>query len=533
MRSTFRRLTLSAAVGAIALALAACTGPASSVSVDNSPATERMEVSIGYNNNSSWDALNTGSAFAMAAQNHIYEPLWDAEAVTRKPFAALAAVLPSADELKSTQWTVKLRTGAKWQDGDPVTADDVVFSFGRVLDPGTKVITNGFFSQWLDSVTKVDDQTVKISMKFPFTYALQRFSIVKIMPKHVFEGKTDDFLKQGKNAVGSGPYKVAAHEDTSFTRLVLADTYNGPLKPTVKQMQWNVAVDPAARLASLTSASNAVQISDNIPTDGIAQLQSKGLTVEGKDSMNMLGLAFNTNKAPFNDKRVRQALRMAIDTQKLIDVSISGQGTPATSFLQESSPYYNKAATQYSYNPEKAKELLKEAGIKTPIQVTLMSSNISWTKVAVNTIKEGWDAVGVTTTLDVVETAQFNSRLAAGDPADAVTFSGNPNQFGQDPDLNIRWFYSPTSQFMPWNKWSDTAEYKALDTQLLTAMKATSQADATASMNKALDAIAEEAVVYPVMHMKLFTAWDPKKVSGVQALDIPGVNLLNAKRLAP
>lgn len=532
MRVKSTHLARAATVSGLALALVACSGPASSVNVDNVPATDRMEVSIGYNNNSSWDPLNTGSAFAMAAHNHVYEPLWDAEAVTRKPFAALAAALPTDAEASSTEWTVKLREGAKWQDGQPVTADDVVFSFDRVLSAEAKVITNGFFSQWLESVTKVDDQTVKLTMKFPFTYALQRFSIVKIMPKHVFDGKGDDFLKQGKNALGSGPYEVAAHEDTSFTRFTLADTYNGPLKPTVKQMQWNVAVDQAARLASLTAASNAVQISDNIPTEGIKQLKEKGLTVEGKDSMNMLGLAFNTSKAPFDSKKVRQALRHAIDTKKLIDVAISGEGTPATSFLQKSSPYFNEAATQYDYDPAKAKALLKEAGVKTPIKVRLLSSNISWTRVAVNTIKEGWDAVGVETTLDVVETAQFNSKLAAGDDADAVTFSGNPNQFGQDPDLNIRWFYSPTSQFMPWNKWSETPEYKALDAQLMAAMQAKTQAEATKDMNEALDTIADEAVVYPVMHMKLFTAWDAKKVTGVQALDIPGVNLLNAKRIA-
>ncbi|MCW3156968.1 ABC transporter substrate-binding protein [Micropruina sonneratiae] len=532
MSATTRRLGRGAAVSGLLLALVACSGPASSVNVDDVPAAERIEVSIGYNNNSSWDPLNTGSAFAMAAQNHIYEALWDAEAVTRKPYAALAAALPTDDELTSKTWTVKLRDGAKWQDGQPVTADDVVFSFGRVLDPASKIITTGFFSDWLDSVNKVDDQTVQINMKFPFTYALQRFSIVKIMPKHVFEGKDASFLAQGKNALGSGPYKVAAHEDTSFTRLVLADTYNGPLKPTVKQLQWNVAVDPAARLASLTAASDPVQISDNIPTDGLDQLKQRGLTVEGKDSMNMLGLAFNTSKAPFDNKLVRQALRTAIDTEKLIDVSISGQGTPATSFLQESSPYYNKANTQYTYNQEKAKALLKQAGVSTPIKIRLMSTNISWTKVAVNTIKESWDAIGVETTLDVVETAQFNSKLAAGDDADVVTFSGNPNQFGIDPDLNVRWFYSPTSQFMPWNKWSDTSDYKALMEQLDAALRATSESEATKKMNIALDTIADEAVVYPVMHMKLFTAWDANKIGGVQALDIPGVNLLNATRKA-
>lgn len=528
------RQSAAAAVCAIAvIGTAACSGPASSTNVGQAPATGaagRMDVAIGYNNNSSWDPLNTGSAFAMAAHNHVYEGLWDARPVTREPYPALATALPSEQMKNSTQWTVTLREGATWHDGQPVTADDVVFTFGRILDDEKKVITNAFFSGWLDSVTKVDDRTVKITLKFPFPAALQRFSIAKIMPKHVFEGKEEDFLKQGANAMGSGPYKVAAHEDTAFTTLEKHAGYNGSLTPSAQTMQWNVSVDSAARVGLLTSGVSGVQISDNIPQDSIQNLQGRGLTVEGVDSMNLLGLAFNTSKAPFDDKKVRQALRMAIDTKKLIDVSIAGQGTPATGFLHEASPEYAKATTQFTYDPERAKALLAEAGVKTPIDVTLLSTNISWTRVAVNTIKEGWDAIGVNTTLDVQETAAFNTKLAAGDPADVVTFSGNPNQFGADADLNIRWFYSPSTQFLPWNKWGATPEYAALDEQLQKAMRETDPARHKQLVDQAMNTIADEAVIYPVMHMKLFTAWDPNKIDGVTPLDVPGVNLLGATR---
>lgn len=530
-RRAFLKYTgIMGAAAALTAGLAACGGPKSSGSVAGSAdALDHIDVAIGYNNNSSWDPLNTGSAFAMAAHNHIYEGLWDAEAVTRAPYAALAAEMPA--DVKSTEWTVKLRTGATFHDGKPVTADDVVYSFARVLDADNKVLTNAFFASWLKGVSKVDESTVKITLNFPFSAAVQRFSIVKILPKHVFDGQDADFFKQGKNAVGSGPFKVKAHQDTSFTSFEKFEGYNGSLKPSFTSMQWNVSVDASARVGLLTSGVSGVQISDNIPQDNIDQLKGKDLSVEGVDSMNLLGLAFNTSKAPFNDKRVRQALRMAIDAQKLIDVAIAGKGTPATSFLHTGSPEYNKAATQYDYNIEKAKALLAEAGVK-DLSVTLLSTNISWTKVAVNTIKEGWEAVGVATTLDIQETAAFNSKVAAGEPVDALTFSGNPNQFGADADLNIRWFYSNSNTFLPWNKWSSTAEFKALEGQLDAAIKASNPEEHKTLTNKALDTIADEAVIYPIMHMKLFTAWDPKKLTGVKALDIPGVNLLKATRTA-
>ncbi len=535
-----RRTVLGGLAGGLAaVSLSACGGPQSSYTgggqatgASAGAAPTLIDVAIGYNNNSSWDPLNTGSAFAMAAHNHVYESLWDAEANTRKPYAALAVGVPSDADLKKTEWTVKLRDNATWHDGKPVTADDVVYSVNRVIGSGAKVITTAFFKDWLDSVTKVDDKTISIKLKYAFPFALQRFSILKIMPKHIFDGKNDDFFKSGKNAVGSGPFKVADHSDTAFTKFAKHDTYNGSIKPAFTSMQWNVSVEAAARIGLLTAATGAVQISDNIPQDQIENLKSKGLTVQGVDSMNMLGLAFNTSVAPFNDKRVRQALRMAIDSKKLIQLAIAGQGVPASAFVQSTSPYYNKAKTQFDYNPEKAKALLAEAGVALPIEVRLMSSNIAWLQSSVNTIKEGWDAIGVKTTLDVMETAQFNTKIAGGDKAQAATFSGNPNQFGLDADLNIRWFYSPTSSFDPWNKWTQTPEYKDLDAKLMAAQKESDPAKNKALMNEILDILADQGVIYPVMHMKLFTAWDPKKLDGVAALDIPGVNLLKAKRLA-
>lgn len=520
-----RVLGIVAAGASLALVTGCSAGPQSSTSVGGEKAAGHVEVAIGYNNNSSWDPLNTGSAFAMSAHNHIYEGLWDSSPLDRKPFAALASALP--EDPSSLEWTVDLRKDAMFSDGEPVTAEDVVFSVDRVLSADKPVITSAFFSSWLESAEVVDDDTVTLNLKHAFPYALDRFSILKIMPKHVFDGQADDFYADAKNQVGSGPFTITATEPTSFTAFELNADYNGSLAPKVESMQWNVSVDSAARTSLLTSGVSGVEISDNIPQDAISTLEDKGLTVEGADSMNMLGLAFNTSKAPFDNKRVRQALRKAIDTQKLIDVSIAGKGSPATSFLQESSPYYSEAKTQFEFDAAEAKKILEEEGVS-DLSLTLLSTNISWTSVAVNAIKEDWEAIGVSTTLDVVETAAFNTKVASGDPADVLTFSGNPNQFGADADLNVRWFYSNTNTFMLWNKWGESSEYAALDATLTKAEQADSAETTDKLMTEALNVIADEAVIYPVMHMQLFTAWDPKKVAGVKALNIPGVYMMDA-----
>ncbi len=520
----WRALAGTSVALAVSLAVAACGGPPSSTSVGGAGADDHVEVAIGYNNTAAWDPLNTGSAFAMAANNHIYEPLWDIDPVTREPYPALAKTMPN--DTNATEWTVELREGATWHDGEPVTADDVVYSFERVLAKDPLVITHSFIAPWLEGVTKIDDSTVKIELKFPFRSALDRFPIVKIMPKHVFEGKSSDYLAIADNAVGSGPYEVVESQESSFTSFERHEDYNGPLEASFESMRWNAAVDAASRIGLMMS--RGTQIAENVPPETAGVLEDNGLEVEGVDSMNLLGLAFNAGKEPLDDKRVRQALRMAIDTEKLIDLAVAGEGTPASSFLHESSPAYHKASTQYEYNPEKAKKLLAQAGVD-DLSVRLMSTDISWTRIAVNTIKESWDAIGVETTLDIKDTAAFDSQVAAGEPADALAFSGNPNQFGADADLNIRWFYSASTPFLPWSGWGQTPEYEALDRQLKTAQREVDPEKHQTLTNEAMDMIADQAVIYPVMHMQLFTTWD-EQLDGVRPLDIPGVSLFGVER---
>ena len=191
MSSEFSRrdfLRYSGATGAaaiIASTLAACSGgPASTGSVGAGSNKDLITAVIGYGNDQSWDPTQTASAFAMAGINHIYEGLLDTDPITREPYAALATALPT--DANATAWTFTLREGAKWHDGKPVTADDVVFTFERILDPEANVLVGNFFRSWLREVKKVDDRTVELVFKFAFPDAAPRLTIAKIMPKHVF-----------------------------------------------------------------------------------------------------------------------------------------------------------------------------------------------------------------------------------------------------------------------------------------------------------------------------------------------------------
>lgn len=520
--------TLSAAA-AISATVSACeSGPASTSSVGADGDKELVTAVIGYGNDQSWDPTQTASAFSMAAIDHIYEALVETDPVTREPYPALATALPA--DPAATSWTFTLRDGAKWHDGQPVTIDDVLFSFERILDPTVKPLTGSFFRSWLKEVRKVDDKSVELVFNFPFPDALERLEIAKIMPKHVFGAAGGWDAAKGGKAVGSGPYKQTAHNPKSNTTFEAFADYNGPRRAQFKKMNWLTIVDASARVAKISGAHAEAQISDNIPYANIDQLKGSGLTVEGAKGMNHMFLMFNTGNKPFDDVRVRQALLYAIDTQKMIDVALKGHGTPASSFLNEQNPSYAKASTVYSYDPDKAKSLLAAAGV-TNLSITLMAVNVSWIADCLPTIANSWEAVGIKTTLQPQDTSALFTKMDQSQSYQVVAAASNPNQFGLDPDLILRYNYTAGGVWMKYTKWDSSAAAKALFAAMDTATQEPDPAKKLALTHEYLSAIAEQAVLYPVVHTELMTAWDPKKLSGVRPQGYPGINLLQSKRV--
>jgi peptide/nickel transport system substrate-binding protein len=514
------------AAAAIATTLDACSGPASTSSVGAGGDKDLITAVIGYGNDQSWDPSQTASAFSMAANNHIYEGLVETDPVTRAPYPALATALPT--DTSATTWKFSLRTGAKWHDGEAVTADDVVFSFERFLDP--TATNSAFFRSWLKGVTRTDASTVELAFNFPFPDALPRLSIAKIMPKHVFGAAGGwDEAKAGKT-IGSGPFKHTAHNPKSNDTFEAFDGYNGPRKPLVKKMNWLSIVDASGRVAKISGGHAEAQISDNIPYANISQLQGSGLTVAGAKGMNHMFLMFNTAQKPFNDVRVRQALFYAIDTGKMIDVALKGHGTPASSFLNQQNPAYTKAATVYDYNPEKAKSLLAAAGV-TGLSVTLLAVNVSWLADCLPTIANSWNAIGVKTSLQPQDTSALFTKMDQSQSYQVVAAASNPNQFGLDPDLILRYNYTAGGVWMKYTKWDKGADAQALFAKMDAATKEPDPQQKLALTHQYLDIIAEQAVLYPVVHTELMTAWDPKKLTNIRAQGYPGITLLQSRRL--
>ncbi|MEV5352498.1 ABC transporter substrate-binding protein [Streptomyces sp. NPDC052693] len=528
-RSFLKHTGALGAAAAVSASLSACSsGPESTNDTgDGGSGPDRtLTAVIGYGNDGSWDPTQTASAFCMAANHHIYEGLLDTDPISREPYAALATEVPKDPD--GTSWTFTLREGATFHDGRPVTADDVLFVFDRILDPDTQTLAKGFFAGWLKEVRKLDARRVELVLKFPFPDGLARLTLAKIMPRHVFgrPGGWDEAIK-GK-AIGSGPYRQTAHHPKSNTTFEAFEGYNGPRAPAFRRMNWLTIVDAASRVAKISGSGAGAQIADNIPYANIGRLEAGGLTVAGGAGMNNLFLMFNTRHKPFDDVRVRQALHYAVDIGKMVEVALKGHGRPSTSFLDEANPSYRRARTVYDHDPDRAKALLREAGVK-DLSIDILAVNVSWIVDCLPTIKSSWDAIGVRTTLSPQETTAVFTKLDQKRDYQVVAAASNPNQFGVDADLIMHYNYGPRNLWMQYTRWASDPVARRLFKDMDRATREPDPARKKTMIQDYIDVVAEQAVLYPVVHNELMTAWDPKRLSGIRAQPYPGINLLRAK----
>jgi len=507
--------------------LAACGGPSKSTNkgaANNGTVNKDLsiEAGISYSLSTGFDPMSSSGATPLAANLHIFEGLVELHPATREPYNALAAADPKKVDEKTYQVTI--RDGATFHDGSPVTTDDVVYSFERVLDPANKALFAQFI-YFIDSVKKVDAKTVEFKLNTPFAGFGPRISVVKVVPKALAEKDQKAF---DANPVGTGPYKfVSAAKDD---KIVFArnDAYNGPKPALAKDMTWFLLSDASARVTAMQSA--RVQAIEDVPYLDVDSLKNK-VNVESVQSFGLLFLMFNLSKAPFDKKEVRQALHYALDKEAIIKTAMLGNATAATSYFQEGSPNYQKASTVYGYDAAKAKSLLASAGVSN-LKLTLTSTDTAWVKDVVPLIKKNWDAIGVATTLEILASAAvYAPDKVNGLKYDVVAAPGDPSVFGNDADILLSWFFRGDTWAKNRFAWSSTPEYKEVQTKLNAAVAA-SAADAKGLYKDIIDIIADAVPLYPVFHRKLPTAWDGTKLKGFQPLPTTGLSFVGVGRTA-
>ena len=498
-RRDFIRLTgtLGMAAG-LAVSLAACGGKAKTAggAKGSGTATDQevthkdgvITAGISYElGTNGYDPMTTSSALTVAANWHTLEGLTELHPATREVYAALAAEMPK--KVDDTTYEVALRKDAKFSDGSAVTADDVVFSFTRVLDPANKSLYSQFLP-FIDKVEAKDAGTVTIKLKYAFSLVAERLSVVKIVPKAVVEA---DAKKFDMNPVGSGPYKMtdngAASQKLVFER---NDKYNGPRPALAKSMTWQILPDDTTRTNAMSSSS--VQAIDAVPAANLKTLKDP-VKVAAQQGFGLLFAMFNNTT--FSNVKAR--------------------------FVQDGHPAYKKAKTVYSKDAAKAKSLLAEAGITT---INLLCTDHGWFSAVRPIIRENLEALGVTVKYDEKKSADTYSFIDSGQGAwDVLIAPGDPSVFGNDADLLMRWWYSGDVWTESRMHWKGSESQVAVQKLLDEAVKLEGDKQ-VAKWQEIFDKLSEEVPLYPIFHRKAPTAYDSTTLENFKPIALTGLSFV-------
>lgn len=283
--------------------------------------------------------------------------------VTRTPDGQVAPELATAWSTPDDKTFVfKLRDGVRFHNGDPLTADDVVFTFSRILAPdgmdGKPSPRQGLLGP-LQKVEKVDPLTVKMSLSSPSPVFLQLLVHTQIIPETYY--KQVGFAGFGQKPVGAGPFKFAGGTLNSQITLERFDGYWGSKAPLAKAV-FRMMPEPGTRIAALKAGE--VQIIQEVPVDSEADLKKDAhLQVQVAQGTRLYEIELNCEK--LTDPKVRQALNYAVNWDEIVRELYKGHARRVSTALLPSGIGYNKALEAYPYDPAKAKALLKEAGYAT------------------------------------------------------------------------------------------------------------------------------------------------------------------------
>ena len=302
----------------------------------------------------------------------IYESLIEYEGAGLNPKPGLAeSWTVSPDRLA---YTFKLRRGVKWHDGKPFTSEDVKFSIEKIVTPYHSRGRTYFGN--VTAIETPDAETVVFKLKAPVPYFLRAFqpSETPILPKHGFsdEDLVADKIRQAKimqNPIGTGPFKLKEWKKGSHVILERNPDYWKPGRPYLDQLVLRVLPDGAARAIAVEKGEVDLAPMNALPPAEIQRLSKLSHLVTSQEGSEGLGpimwLEVNLREKPLSDLKVRQAINLAIDRTKLVDVIWYGQGKPARGPVVSGNPtHFDKNLKPFEHSPAKANALLDEAGYK-------------------------------------------------------------------------------------------------------------------------------------------------------------------------
>ncbi len=389
-----KRLTATLLAAVLAAGVFAGCGTAASqpASDSNEPGVHANEITVGLANDldNTLDPHKTTKAGTREVMFNVFEGL-----LKPTPNGDLAPALAQDYQVSEDRltYTFTLRDSVQYHNGDTVKASDVVWSFERCIHPEDPEIRPDDALEVIEKVEAVDDKTVVFTLSKPDVDFLTSMTLAVI---------PENYDQQGTAPVGTGPFKFVSREAQDTVVLEKFENYWGEPayldKVTLKIME-------NADSMVLSLQSKAIDLCNHLPTEQAAQLEKNFDIVEGSMSL-VQALYLNNAVAPFDNEQVRKALCYATDRQQVLDVAFDGYGSLVGSSMYPAlGKYFDESLTgSYEYDPEKAKQLLKEAGFANGFDMTItVPSNYPQHVATAQVLAEQYKAIGVNVELKLVE----------------------------------------------------------------------------------------------------------------------------------
>src|SRR5213593_1141534 len=332
------------------------------------------------------------------------------------------------------QVTVKLRTGVKFHNGDPLTSADVKYTFDRILDQKTAAVARSFFTD-VSAISAPDPATVVFDLKAPNAalIAYMAHPNTGIVSKKIGEANAD--LSKKETAIGSGPFKLAEWVPDNFMRFEANKSYYVAGQPYLDGIRINVVPDESGVVAALRT--KAADMAIVVDAKVARTLRGEtGVTLSAKPSLSYNLLFVNTKRKPFDNVKVRKAIAYAIDRKAIIDAVAFGEGEVTGPIAPALANYALPPAQYplYTRDVAKAKQLLQEANVGA-VEFTMLTQTTepAYAKDIAQLVQAQLAEAGVKMKIETLEFTQWVDRWLKADFDMAPGLNGG----GPDPDFYL------------------------------------------------------------------------------------------------
>lgn len=363
------------------------------------PAAGEVAIAIG-SEPTSLDPQLKDDGGERAVSRNIYETLM-ARTETGELVPGLAAEAPT--QLDDTTWQVKLRDGITFTNGEPMNADAVVASVGRIINPDFASEQASFVST-ISGAEKVDDLTVNITTSVPDPLLPARIYWMTIVPP---EASQDSNFAE--NPVGTGPYLFKEWVKGDHITLEANPEYWGDPKPSIQTVTYKFVPEGGTRLAGLLGGDYDL-ITNLLPED--AERVPKFASTTGLEHPVMI-LNARPDEGITSDPRVRQALNYAVDKDAIAEALFGGFAEVDNCQILSSSFFgYNDALQPYAYDPDKARQLIQEAGVEGQT-LSIVGESGRWLKdkETIEAVAQFWRDAGLDVKVEIFDFDEYLNRL--------------------------------------------------------------------------------------------------------------------------